>query len=268
MSNNNNHILASVRRQDYAENEAKGKHTVRTMCHSTLFRADQPMNEMILAQKTPAEDNADLAFLDKFQDYKTATNPIFISEFGDKLQLMHPHLLLTYLFGLFSHPKALANILPLTGIPAAQHSAAFQASHTTFLERLMADFDDDAARVSTIRSYAAGRPELIEDLRQELWQWTIVPGTAFNIAKAKAMMAALNASAEHTPDGGYYEFDKPGAPPASAALAAAARVARSSDSIFAIDCEFVRHSMPLRGHINEVNRKQHLSWCKIAPESS
>lgn len=37
------------------------------MCHSTLLRADQPTNELVVAQKTPAEDNAGLAYVDKFR---------------------------------------------------------------------------------------------------------------------------------------------------------------------------------------------------------
>ena len=236
------------------------------MCHSTLFRADQPMNELIIAQKTPAEDNANLVFIDKFQDYKSAINPIFISEFSDKLQTMHPHHLLTYMFALFAWPSALGGLLPLTKIPAQARQRVFKTTHTKLLESLMDSFDNDPTRLAIIHSLAFGRPELVEDIRHQLWQYTIIPGTAFNICKLKAIVKYLNESADVAPDGPYYEFDGP-SPRPPAAVGGAQRVARKSDPIFAIDCEFVRHSMPLRGHINEVNRKQHLSWCKLNPEA-
>ena len=68
----------------------------------------------VVAQKTPAEDNANLAFLDKFQDYKSATNAIFVSEYSNRLQLMHPHMLLLYTLALLSWPNTLgAKVVPL-----------------------------------------------------------------------------------------------------------------------------------------------------------
>uniref|UniRef100_UPI002FE4FB02 NDUFS1b n=1 Tax=Euglena gracilis TaxID=3039 RepID=UPI002FE4FB02 len=261
-------VLTNVQRQDYSENESRGRFTARLMCHSTLLRADQPMNELVIAQKTPAEDNAALAYIDKFGDYKSAINSIFISEFSDKLQLMHPHQLLTYAFALLAWPRALARLLPLTSIPKADEEKTFKATHSQFLERLIRDFDNDPTRLSLIHALSLGRPALVEDLRLRLWPYTVVPGTAFNVVKAKALLQRLNATPEYSPDGPYYEFQTPAAPvPSAAPTPAPQRVALKSDSIFAIDCEFVRHSMPLRGHINEVNRKQHLSWCKLAPES-
>jgi len=261
-------VLVNVQRQDFAENESRGRFTTRLMCHSTLLRADQPTNELVVAQKTPAEDNAGLAYVDKFRDYKSAINAIFVSEYSDKLQLLHPHPLLAYTLALMAWPQALATLLDLSKIPASQREKVFKATHSKLLEDIILHFDNDPTRVSIVRSLSLGCPELVEDLRVKLWGYTSVPGTAFNTVKAKALLSHLASSPEYAPDGPYYEFDRsaPGDTP-PAPVPAPQRVGRPSDSIFAIDCEFVRHSIPLRGHINEVGRKQHLSWCKLAPET-
>jgi hypothetical protein len=274
----NLNILCNVQRQDYAENLASSKFVVRLIAHSSLLRADQPMNELVIAQKTPAEDNANLAFLDKFQDYKTATNPIFISEFSNRLQLMHPHMLVLYTLALLSWPTALSQkILPLCTnlkLTESQRSILFKKTHTQLLGDLMLGFDNDVLRTSIIRSLAMGCPDLIEDLRTNLLKYTVIPGSAFNINKAKAMLQYITTSLEHTPDGEYYEFPTADAATTTTSLVSMngvsdrARVPNISDSIWSIDCEFVRHSISLRGHIHEINNKLRLSWCKMAPESS
>lgn len=280
----NVNVLSNVQRQEHAENLSDSKFTMRMLAHSSLFRSDQPANELLIAQKTPAEDNSDFAFIDKFQDYKTSNDPIFISEFSDKLQLMHPHLLLTYMFGLMSFPSVLsANILPLCvnmKLSASQRTSVFKNAHTSLLENLMLDFDNDANRTSISRSVAFGRTEFIEDLRAQLWQYTVIPGTSFNKVKAKALLQYIQEDPAATPDGPYYEFDEESSELSSSQLAklavstgsgkvnAPSRTARATDSIWTVDCEFVRHSIPLRGHIHEVNQKTRMSWCKLAPELS
>eukprot|EP00994_Dinema_validum_P003916 NODE_1937_length_804_cov_83.849007_g1535_i0.p1 GENE.NODE_1937_length_804_cov_83.849007_g1535_i0~~NODE_1937_length_804_cov_83.849007_g1535_i0.p1 ORF type:complete len:222 (+),score=36.19 NODE_1937_length_804_cov_83.849007_g1535_i0:67-732(+) len=220
--------------------------------------------------------------MDKFLDYKTSADPIFYSEYSDKLQMQHPHVLLTYMFNLLLWPSVLSkNIVPGCNnlhLSQTERSAVFKSTHTKALEESMLGFDNDPVRNSLTRAMAFGRPELVEDIRTQLWNYTAIPGTAFNSVKAKGLLRFLQSQPQCTPDGGYYEFeDQPydgHTQPQLAAMALGkslktpkpARAPRPSDSIWKVDCEFVRHSIPLRAHIHEINQKQRLSWCKLAPE--
>jgi len=278
-SSYNVNVLCNVQRQEYSENNSTSKFSVRMLAHSSLIRADQPMNDIVVAQKTPAEDNANMAYLDKFLDYKTATNPIFVYEFTNRLQLMHPHMLFLYLCVLIQWPSTLSTkLLPLAKnleLSEVQKTSLLKKTQTKVLSDLMLDFDNDKLRNSIIRALAYGTPEFIEDLRTQLLEYTSIPGTAFNINKAKALLNYITNFPEYIPDREFYEFSQAKAetPYTAGQLVAAptsiapARTPRSTDSFWKIDCEFVRHAISLRGHIYEVNNKLKDSWCKLAPES-
>ena len=58
----------------------------------------------------------------------------------------------------------------------SQRAALFKKLHTELLAKMMLAFDEDPQRVSIIRSLAMGCPDLIEDLRVQLMEYTSIPG--------------------------------------------------------------------------------------------